>query len=148
MLSGLFATTKRLQPRHCVQLQDVRELLSARMPNSSFAEAHKNQPTWKMKMKIKRMKKKMRETVKSAKWRVEENQNNHCARSMDDVMRTNILSQCRVRHCYECMQMRENVTCEGFLFTPPCRLQQIAISCKRSDYNFFFFEKKTVKIPR
>ena len=40
-----------------------------------------NQPTWKMKMKMKirRMKGKMRETVKSAIWRVEENQNNHCA---------------------------------------------------------------------
>ena len=38
-----------------------------------------NQPTWKMKMKIRRMKGKMKETVKSAKWRVEVNQNNHCA---------------------------------------------------------------------
>ena len=34
-------------------------------------------------------------------------------------MRTTILSQCRVRHCYECMQRRENVTCEGVLFTEP-----------------------------
>ena len=31
-----------------------------------------NQPAWKMKMKIRRMKTKMTETVKSAKWRVEE----------------------------------------------------------------------------
>ena len=56
-------------------------------------------------------------------------------------MRTTILSQCRVRHCYACMQMRENVTCEGVLLTPPRRLQQIAISCKRSDYNKFFQKK-------
>ena len=76
-----------------------------------------NRPTWKMKMKMRRMKRKMRETVQSAKWRLEENQNNHCARSMDDVMRTNILSQCHVRHCYECRETRENVTCEGVLFT-------------------------------
>ena len=33
-----------------------------------------NRPTWKMKRKIRRMKRKMRETAKSAKWRVEENQ--------------------------------------------------------------------------
>ena len=41
-----------------------------------------NQPTWKMKMmmKIRRMKKKMRETVKSAEWRVEEYQNNNIMR--------------------------------------------------------------------
>ena len=36
-----------------------------------------NQPTWKMKMKMKI--KRMKKTVKSAKWRVEKNQNNHCA---------------------------------------------------------------------
>ena len=29
------------------------------------------------------------------------------------------LSQCHVRHCYECRETRENVTCEGVLFTPP-----------------------------
>ena len=39
---------------------------------------------------------------------------------------------------------RENVTCEGLLFTPHRRLQQIAISCKRSDYNIFFFKKKNL----
>ena len=32
-------------------------------------------------------------------------------------------------------ETRENVTCEGVLFTPPRRLQQIAFSCTRSDYN-------------
>ena len=56
----------------------VRGLFSAKVPNSSFAEAHRvllSEPTtWKMKMNIKRMKWKMRKTVKSAKWRVEENQ--------------------------------------------------------------------------
>ena len=39
-----------------------------------------NQPTWKMKMKIRRMKRKMRETVKSAEWRVEEYQYNNTMR--------------------------------------------------------------------
>ena len=91
-----------------------------------------NQPTWKMKMKMKirRMKRKMRDTVKSAKWRVEENQNNHYAWSMDDVMRTNILSQCHVRHWHECGdETRENVTCEGVLFTEPdgCSVKQVSL---------------------
>ena len=27
------------------------------------------------------------------------------------------LSQCHVRHCYECRETRQNVTCEGVLFT-------------------------------
>ena len=45
-----------------------------------------NQPTWKMKNK------RMKKTVKSATWRVEENQNNHCAWSVDDMMRRNVLS--------------------------------------------------------
>ena len=34
-------------------------------------------------------------------------------------------------------QTRENVTCEGVLFTPPVSCKQIAISCKRSCYNKF-----------
>ena len=36
---------------------------------------------------------------------------------MDGMTRTDTLSQCRVRHHYECGQTRENVTCEGVLFT-------------------------------
>ena len=36
---------------------------------------------------------------------------------MDGMMRTNTLSQSRVRHYRECGQTRENVTCEGVLFT-------------------------------
>ena len=43
------------------------------------------------------------------------------------------LSQCHVQHV-SC-ETRENVTSEGVLFTLPRRLQQIAISCKRSCYN-------------
>ena len=34
------------------------------------------------------------------------------------------LSQCHVRHCYECRETWENVTCEGVLFTLP-------VSCSR-----------------
>ena len=41
------------------------------------------------------------------------------ARNMDDMTRTNTLSQCHWRHCYECRETRENVTCEGVLFTLP-----------------------------
>ena len=36
---------------------------------------------------------------------------------MDGMTRTNTLSQCHVRHCYECRETRENVTCERVLFT-------------------------------
>ena len=49
------------------------------------------------------------------------------------------LSQCRGRQYHECGQTRGNVTCEGVLFKHPRRLQQIAISCKRTDYNSFFY---------
>ena len=49
---------------------------------------------------------------------------------------TDTLSKCHVRHCYECRETRENVTCECSVHTPR-RLQQIAISCKRSCYNKF-----------
>ena len=38
---------------------------------------------------------------------------------MDGMTRTNTLSQCHVRHCYDCGERRENVTCEGVLFTNP-----------------------------
>ena len=56
---------------------------------------------------------------------------------MDGITRTNTLSQCRVTDYNKCAQTRENVTCEGVLFTHTRRLQQIATSCKRSDYNNF-----------
>ena len=36
------------------------------------------------------------------------------------------------------------MTCEGVLFTPPRRLQQIAITCKRSCYNKIFLQKLIV----
>ena len=59
----------------------VKGLFSAKVPNSSFAEVHMGlQPTRKMKMMIRRMKRKMRETVKSAEWRVEEYQDNNTLR--------------------------------------------------------------------
>ena len=58
-----------------------------------------NQPTWKMKMKIRRMKWKMGETNEECKERVEERTNNHTgAWHVDGMTRTNAwaLSQCRV----------------------------------------------------
>ena len=36
---------------------------------------------------------------------------------MDGMTSTDTLSQCRVRHYHECGQTRENVTCDGVLFT-------------------------------
>ena len=56
----------------------MRRVLSAKVTNSSFAEAHKvllSEPThMEDEVKDQENERKMRETVKSAKWRVEENQ--------------------------------------------------------------------------
>ena len=55
-------------------IQTVRGVLSAEVPNSSFAEAHKvllSEPTH-VEDEDRENERKMRETVKSAKWRVEE----------------------------------------------------------------------------
>ena len=61
----------------------------------------------------------MGETVKSAKWRVEERSKRTTTQThetgLHDARYT--LSQCHVRHCLTCVQTRENVTCEGVLFT-------------------------------
>ena len=58
-------------------------------------------------------------------------------------MRTTILSQCHVRHCETCVQTRENVTCEGVLFTHPL----VAAVCHQLStillQLFFFLKKKT-----
>ena len=55
----------------------MRGVFSAKVPSSSFAEAHKvllSEPThMEDEKKIRRMKRKMRETVTRVKWRVEEN---------------------------------------------------------------------------
>ena len=65
-----------------------------------------NRPTWKMKMKIRRMKRKMRETVKSAMWESKRiKTHNHMKHGWHDAHCT--LSQCHVRHCYECRKKRE-----------------------------------------
>ena len=76
-----------------------------------------NQPTWKMKMKIRRMKKNMRETVKSAKWRVEERSEQplrmkHGWRDADNHLEP--MSCATLKWVRETL---ENVTCEGVLFT-------------------------------
>ena len=101
----------------CVRTLFVRGVLSAKAPDSSFAEALRfspNRPTWKM--KIRRMKRKMRETVKSAKWRAEEKSEQtlrmkHGWRDADNhlepMSRATLLNMCA----------------------------KIAISCKRSCYN-------------
>ena len=38
---------------------------------------------------------------------------------MDGMTRTHTLNHGRVRHYHECGKTRENVTCEGVLFTHP-----------------------------
>ena len=45
--------------------------------------------------------------------------------NMDEMTRTNTLSQRRVRHHYTCAQNRENVMCQGVLFT-------LTVGCSRS----------------
>ena len=61
----------------------MRGLLSANVPNSSFPEAHRvllPEPTdMEDKDDDQEKERKMRETVKSAKWRVEERSEKHCA---------------------------------------------------------------------
>ena len=83
----------------------VRGLLSAKVRNSSLAEVRmglfSEQPTWKMKMKmeVRRMKRKMRGTVKSAEWRVEEYQDNNNMRMIHEMTcAQDTLNQCHVRH--------------------------------------------------
>ena len=66
----------------------------------------------------------MRETVKSAEWRVAENQNAQPHETWMGWHAHYALSQCHVRHCCECRETWENVTCEGVLFTLP-------VSCSR-----------------
>ena len=62
----------------------MRGLFSAKVPNSSFAEVRMGlliEPThMEDEMKIRKMKRKMRETVKSAEWRAEEYQDNNTMR--------------------------------------------------------------------
>ena len=62
-----------------------------------------NEPTWKMKMKNRRMKRKMRETVKSAEKRVEEYQdnNNNNMRMTHGWRAQDTFSQCHDRHLRE-----------------------------------------------
>ena len=74
-----------------------------------------------MKMKIRRMKRKIRKTMKSAKWRVEEISKRTTTQAHDDMTwcAQDTLSQCHVRHWNVCCETRENVTCEGVLFTLP-----------------------------
>ena len=62
---------------------------------------------------------------------------------MDDV-RARHLSQCHVRHWIVCCETRENVTCEGVLFTLTVRCSRL-LSAVNDLTTIIFFEK--VKIP-
>ena len=72
------------------------------MPKSLFAEARSallTEPThMEDEDEDQENEKEDGETVKSAKWSVEEKSEQTLRLSMDDMMRTNILSQCHVRH--------------------------------------------------
>ena len=63
--------------------------------------------------------------------------NEECEERVD----TNTLSQCRVRQYHECGQTRENVTCEGVLFTPPVGCSRLP-SAVNDLATTFFFKKK------
>ena len=95
-----------------------------------------NTSTWKRKRKtskFRRMKWKMRETNEECKVRIEERTDNHSRRmthGWDDAHKH--LSQCRVTHHYKCTRKRWRVRCTGYTTG---RLQQIAISCKRTYCN-------------
>ena len=135
---------------HLVPPLRMRWIFSAKMFNFESRKCtgyfSLNQPTWKMKMKIKRMKRKMRETVKSAEWRVEEYQDNNTMR---------IIHGWRARKTLEPMS-RATLKCVlwntrkcdvwGCSVHTPRRLQQIAISCKRSDYNLENRQNSTLSI--
>ena len=87
------------------------------------------------------------------RWRVQSGeskrgQNKHCAWGMDDVMRTNILSQCPVRHWNVCRETRENAMCEGVLFTPSVGCSRLLSAVNDPTTTFFFLKKKTVKVSR
>ena len=101
----------------------VRGALLTKTPDSLFAEAHR--------VVYIRTDPRRRWNESSGRYEVEDGGDNWRVRRegrreikhtsawhMDDMTLTNTLSQCRVRHYHECGQTKENVTCEGVLFTP------------------------------
>ena len=97
--------------------------LLAKGPNSSFAEAHSVLLTEPTHMEDED------EDEDQENEKEDERDGEECKmesrreskqplRMMDDVMRTTILSQCHARHWNVVCETRENVTCEGVLFTP------------------------------
>ena len=50
--------------------------------------------------------------------------------NMDGMTRTDTLSQCHVRHCYECRETRKNVTCDGVLLTLPVGCSRLLSAVK------------------
>ena len=94
---------------------------------------------WRWRWRSGEWKRKMRKR----RWRVQSGeskrgQNKHCAWSMDDMMRTTILSQCHVRHWNECGETLENVTYEGVLFTPPVGCSRLLSTVNDLTTTFFF----------
>ena len=90
-------------------------------------------------MKDRRVKRKMRETVKSESGESKRGQIKRTTKHMmtwRDARKTPwALSQCHVRHWNVCCETRENVTCEGVLTTHSAGCSRLLSAVKRSDYN-------------
>ena len=110
----------------------MRGLLSANVPNISFAEAHSvllPEPTH-MDDEDEDQEDEKEDERHGEECKMEgRRESKQPLRSKDDVMRTNILSQCHVRHWFECGETRENVTCEGVPFAEPdgCSAKQVSL---------------------
>ena len=95
----------------------MRGLLSAKVPNSSFAEAHRvplSEPTHM------EDEDEDQENLKEDERDVEEckvEKSEQTLRMNHGWYDAHTLSQCHVRHSNECVQSRENETCAGVLFT-------------------------------
>ena len=130
------------------RLPCVRGLFSAKVPKSSFAEVRMGlliEPTHMVEKDEEQENEKENERDGGkAKGRVVENQatqNIQMTREMK-CADNQTLSQCHLRHWNECAQTREKCNVWGCSVHTTRRLQQIVISCKRSDYNKYFFLKK------
>ena len=95
----------------------------AKVPNYLFAEAHRgflSEPIH-MEDEVKDQEDEVEDGRDCEEGKVESRREVRHTRTwnMDGMTRTDTLSQCHVRHRYESVQTRENVTCEGVLFTVP-----------------------------
>ena len=98
-------------------------MLSAKVLNSSFAEAHRvllSEPTH-MEDTGEDQENEEEDERDFQECNVESRRESRRTTTwnMDDTMRTTPWAMSHVRHCHECGETRENATCEGVLFTVP-----------------------------